>query len=93
MQNKELTPYVHSLVFHVPEFIEKFHHLNLYTTQSLEQLNSVTKTHYFRQTNRRLKDLAFIKQLLEKQNRMEFIYLKGTMTELYEKINRNNLVV
>ena len=92
-QNKELTPYVHSLVFHVPEFIEKFHHLNLYTTQSLEQLNSVTKTHYFRQTNRRLKDLAFIKQLLEKQNRMEFIYLKGTMLELYEKINRNNSIV
>ena len=92
-QNKPLTPYVHSLVFHVPEFIEKFHHLNLYTTQSLEQLNSVTKTHYFTQTNRRLKDLAFLKQLLEKQNRMEFIYLKGTMIELYEKINRNNLLV
>jgi hypothetical protein len=80
-------------VFHVPEFIAKFHHLNLYTTQSLEQLNSFTKTHYFRQTNRKLKDLAFLKQLLEKQNRLEFIYLRGTMTELDEKINQNNLVV
>lgn len=92
-QNKPITPYVHSFVFHIPDFIEKFQKLNSYSTQSLEHLNSVTKTHYFRQTNRNLKNLAFLKQLLEKQNRMEFIYLKGTMLEINEKINRNNLQV
>lgn len=88
--NKPITPYVHAFVFHVPEFIDKFNYLNLSSTQSLEQLNSVTKGHYFRQTNRHIKNFAFLKQLLEKQNRMEFIYLKGTMNELYEKIKKTN---
>ena len=38
-----------------------------------------------RQTNKQKS--KFIKQLLEKENRMEFYNLKGTTAELLEKLN------
>ena len=84
---QKITPYLHIFVFHIPEFISVYKHLNLFSCQALEKLNSVTKTHYFRQTNRKNKNNAFLVQLLEKANRMEFFHLKGTVNEIYEKIN------
>lgn len=82
-----ITPYIHSFVFHVPEFLERYKNLNFFSTQALEKLNSVTKTHFFRNTNK--KRNMFLQQLLEKANRIEFINLKGTTAELYQKINNN----
>ncbi len=85
-EGKKLTPYVHSFVFHVPEFIQNYKNLNLFSTQALEKLNNVTKTNFFKNTNKRN---TFLQQLLEKANRVEFITLKGTTAELFEKIKNN----
>ena len=49
----------------------------MFSTQALEKLNSLTKTQYHLQTNRQLKRSSYLKQLLEKANRMEFDHLNG----------------
>ena len=83
-ENKKITPYIHALFYHVPEFIQKHKNLNLFQTQALEKLNDVRKTHYFRNTNK--KNEAFIEQLIEKANRLEFINLDGTLNDLFVRI-------
>ncbi len=67
--NEKLTPYLHILVFHIPQFITEYKNLSLYCMQALERLNSVTKRNFFRQTNRR--PLIAMRQLLNKANRNE----------------------
>ncbi len=88
---ENITPYIHIFVFHFPEFIEKYRNLNKFNCQSLEKLNSLRKTHYFRQTNRQIKKSSFLTQLLEKSNRMEFINLKGEINELYQKVEKKDI--
>jgi len=73
---EKLTPYLHIFIFHVPEFISVYKNLNLYSMQALEKLNWITKSNYFRHTNR--KPSVFINQLLLKANRTEFYHLKAT---------------
>ena len=70
---EKLTPYVHTFVFHVPEFITKFKNLNLFSMQALERLNSTNKARYQRRTNK--KDY-FMKQLLNLDNHHEFTHLE-----------------
>ncbi len=84
-EKKKITPYIHLFIHHIPEFVQKFKNLNLYSMQALEKLNSVTKTHFFFNTNK--KTDTFVKQLLEKANRLEFINLNVSMKELFDKTN------
>ena len=77
-----ITPYVHIFVYHVPELIRLYKNLNIFSMQSLEYLNSRTKLHYFRNTNKQTKSVTT--QLLQKQNRMEFINYRGTLDEIPE---------
>ena len=78
--NEKLTPYLHIFINHVTEFIRVFKNLSMYSTQGLEKLNDEIKCNYIRQTNKK-KD-KFVKQLLEKCNRIEFYNLKGTLEEI-----------
>lgn len=39
-QRKKITPYIHMLIYHIPELAIKFKKLNLYSTQALEKLNA-----------------------------------------------------
>ena len=41
------TPYIHILCFHIPEFIEIYGNMNLFSMQGLENLNSFSKLNYF----------------------------------------------
>jgi hypothetical protein len=84
-EKEHITPYIHAMVHHIPEFISTFKNLEAYCTQALEKSHNSTKVYVMRQTNKQ-KD-KFVKQLLEKENRMEFYNLKGTTAELLEKIN------
>ena len=85
--NEKFTPYVHIFVFHSIEFIKIYKNLNLFSNQGLEKLNDVTKTNYFRQTNKQKS--TFLKQLLEKANRSEFFHLNGTVDDIFRKINNS----
>lgn len=68
-QTKNITPYVHCLAYHVPEFIAKYGTLSRFSQQGLEKLNDVTTQHFLRSTNHRTSE-AF-KQIMEKWNRLE----------------------
>ena len=64
------TPYMHLFVNHLHEFIELHGDVNIYSQQGLEKLNDMTTSQFFRSTNKK----NFLKQLLEKRNRLE-LYL------------------
>ncbi len=83
IDRKNITPYIHTFVFHIPEFIEIYRNINLFSCQALEKLNSETKTNYFRSSNRKKNSII---QLLQKSNRNEFKNLGGTIDELYLKL-------
>ena len=85
---ENITPYLHIFVYHSVEFIKKYKHLNLFSTQSVEHWNHFNKRNYFTQTNRRT--FEFMRQLLDKTNRTEFTHLGGTVDEIYEKIALRN---
>ena len=78
----DITPYTHILGFHVVEFIENYENLNLFSMQGLEKLNHLTKISYFKQTNHH-KDFTLC--LLKKMNRLEFIHLKGSISDVSNK--------
>ena len=67
-QTKNVTPYMHTLVFHVPEFIELHGSIAPYSQQGLEWLNDNITKDYFRSTNHRQDAL---RTLLMKLNRLE----------------------
>ena len=66
-QTSKVTPYIHMMVFHIPELYEKYGPLNYFSGQGLEKLNDVTTSQFFRGTNKREN---FIKQMLERDQRM-----------------------
>lgn len=70
-QTKHVTPYTHALLWHVPEFLLLYGTICPFTQQGLEKLNDKTTKDYFRSTNQRGLDALF--QLVQKQNRMEYL--------------------
>ena len=68
-QSKNVTPYMHLLVCHIPEFLRKYGTLASFTQQGLEKLNDDLTKNFFRSTNHRDKDA--LKQMLHKLNRLE----------------------
>lgn len=68
-QTKHVTPYMHLLVSHIPEFLEKYGTISQFSQQGLEKLNDDITKDYFRSTNHR--DPDALKQLLLKLNRLE----------------------
>ena len=77
--DQSITPYIHIFFHHVPDFIEKYGNLNLFSMQGLEKKNHFVKVNYFRQTNHHKNSFTTI--LLEKMNRLEFIHLKAQLLE------------
>ena len=69
----KITPYIHIFVYHIPDLIEKYKNLNLFSMQGMEKSNHFAKINFFRQTNHHKN--GFTKTLLEKINRMEYIHL------------------
>lgn len=76
---KTITPYIHIFCHHVPDFIEKYGNLNLFSMQGLEKKNHFVEINYFWQTNHHKN--TFTTVLLEKMNRLEFIHLKAQLLE------------
>ena len=78
-QTKHVTPYIHALAMHIPEFIRRYGNVSLFSQQGLEKLNDTTTRNYFRSTNHR--ESEAMKQLMEKQNRLEFLEDEGYRRE------------
>ena len=75
-QKKDVTPYMHAMAQHVPEFLQ-LHKGNIvqFTQQGLEKLNDVSTKIYQRLSNHR--DHEALKQMLQKMNRIELLRDQG----------------
>ena len=82
-QTKNITPYVHSFAFHVPEFIAKFSSVCRFNQQGLEKLNDVTTQHYLRGTNHR--EMQALTQVMQKRNRLEELENMGYKRTVRER--------
>ena len=75
-QKKDVTPYMHAMAQHVPEFLQ-LHKGNIvqFTHQGVEKLNDVSTKNYQRSSNHR--DHEALKQMLQKMNRIELLHDQG----------------
>ena len=81
-ESRELTPYIHCFVSHLPEFIEKYGDINLYNVQGLEKVNDFATQYYHGSTNKHKKNNAFVLQMINKRNRVEFFQSGGELLDL-----------
>lgn len=79
---KDVTPYIHSFVFHLPEFVSMYNDVNLFNIQGLEKLNDITTKYYHFSTNRHSKNNKFLIQMMEKRNRIEYYSLHGHLDDV-----------
>ena len=77
-----LTPYIHILVYHIPELLRISGNLRQFNCESLEKLNEFTTKYFQSSTNKQNK--IYIRQLISKRQRIEFINLKGPLTDFHE---------
>ena len=68
-QSTHVTPYMHTLIFHVPEFLNLYGSLLPFSQQGLENLNENLTKDYYRNTNHQ--EEGALRQLLLKLNRLE----------------------
>ena len=74
-QTKHVTPYIHTLVAHVPEFLRIHRTIAPFTQQGLEKLNDQMTRFYFGSSNHRGTDA--LTQVLQKKNRLEHLHDEG----------------
>ena len=68
-QTENVTPYLHVLASHIPEFLKLYGSITPFSQQGLEKLNDDITKSYFRSTNHH--DISSLHQLLLKLNRIE----------------------
>ena len=76
-QTKDVTPYMHALHAHVPEFLKLYKNIAYYTQQGMEKYNDRASKDYFRSTNHR--GVAALKQLFLKKHRIQYLEAAGYM--------------
>lgn len=76
---KHVTPYMHALLWHVPEFLKLYGQICSFTQQGFEKLNDKTTKDFFRSTNQR--GLDALTQIVQKRNRMEHLEDLGCQTK------------
>lgn len=74
-QTKDVTPYMHALHFHIPEFLSLYQNVSYFTQQGMEKYNDRASKDYFRSTNH--KGVDALKQLFQKKNRIQFLEATG----------------
>lgn len=84
-QTKHVTPYMHALVAHLPEFLTIYGSIIPFTQQGLERLNDQYTHYYFRGTNHR--DYEALKQLLLKKNRIELLTDQGCVRQKESQVH------
>ncbi|XP_033730336.1 uncharacterized protein LOC117319683 isoform X1 [Pecten maximus] len=67
-QCRDITPYIHTLRYHVSELFQLHGNLVRFSQQGLEKMNDIITESYLRATNHR--GHSALKQVMEKQNRL-----------------------
>ena len=79
-----LTPYWHSLIFHIEEMITLHGNISIFSNEPNEKLNDFSKMYYIKNTNKINTNLKYLEQLFDKRNRIEFFNSNGKYTDLPE---------
>lgn len=74
-QGKDVTPYMHALYAHVPEFVRLYSNISQFNQQGMEKYNDIVSKNYFRSSNHRR--IEALKQLMLKKMRIQFLEGKG----------------
>lgn len=70
-QAKDVTPYMHALYAHVPEFLKLYQNLAYYTQKGMEKYNDTVWKDYFRSSNHR--GVSALEQLFTKKHRIQLL--------------------
>lgn len=70
-QAKDVTPYMHVLMYHVPEAIRIHGDINIFSQQGMEKMNDSVTSWYFRSSNHN--GIDALQQVMMKQNRVEYL--------------------
>ena len=71
---EHVTPYIHAMMNHVPEFMRLHSSILPFTQQGLEKYNDIMTKQYFQATSH---DDRALTQIMEKQNRLEYLRDSG----------------
>ncbi len=82
-----ITPYWHILYFHTKELLERHDEIAGFSNQPNEKLQHFMKICYVRSTNKKRSNKKYLKQVLNKRNRLEFYHLEGDLRDFF--VNRN----
>jgi len=74
-QAKDVTPYMHALHTHVPEFLKLHKNLEYYTQQGMEKYNDTVSKDYFRSSNHR--GITSLQQIFLKKHRIQLLEAAG----------------
>ena len=86
-QTKNVTPYIHLLICHIPEFLIKYGTIAPFAQQGLEKLNDIITQHYFRGTNHHITNS--LNQILLKLNLLEELSDEGCVRSKENVLVRN----
>ena len=73
--DSDVTPYIHALVNHIPEFIKLHGNVNFFNQQGLEKFNYVCTKIFFRGKN--MRGIEALEQLMQKPQRLSFLEDRG----------------
>lgn len=71
-QTKHVTPYIHLMAMHIPEFLKMYGNLVQFTQQGMEKLNDQITIDFARSINHNYRNLEALRQLMEKK-KIEFL--------------------
>ena len=74
-QTKDVTPYMHALYAHVPEFLTLHKNLEYFTQQGIEKYNDITSKNFFRSSNHR--GVSALEQIFLKKSRVQYLEQVG----------------
>jgi hypothetical protein len=69
--SEEITPYMHIFVCHTHEFNRFYVDIHKYNMEGVEKTNHNFIQTYFASTNKNVEDYKFIKQMIQKRNRID----------------------
>lgn len=67
--DEDETPYIHALVYHVPQFLEKCGGLSIFNCQPVEKKNHQQSRMFHQGTQKGGRKSSYTKQVMEKENR------------------------
>ena len=83
--DEDITPYMHTLVYHVPQFLQKYGTIYQFNCQAVEKKNHAQNCSFHRTTQHGGLGSSYTRQVLEEENRHLYQRRAGLLAELAPK--------